>query len=324
MVLQVKNNELTLEQVFKHCESITAEHKSLPLVPVKSGDWVIWNNRLAHGNSDENQSNRLRHVMYHGFLLGLDSVNGQLMKQLQENRKTLAHPPDFPKRLSMIESNDENKSKLLILNELGRLLYGYEQVQDNSPNNHHHQFKDLLLQQEIEKGKKLFTERHLRFFNRYGYVVIENAVNASAIEKLKVSTSQFLKQNDIELDIMQPEKPQPVLKKKWAKVCCYFFLQLFVSIKNNTLLFNLKKKQQVAYPMGGMIETFWLPEMDCIRQDPIVYGIMVKFTELTWQTCKGLYEHPFGKINAHSLWLYIDRQNVRFPNNWYKNMNQDK
>jgi len=300
---RIKKGSLTIDEAIKYCQDTYAEHDKLDYVPVKSGDWIIWDNRTAHQNAAHNMSDHIRHVFYHGFLLAHQSTNGHLIKSIQQNRQACTHPADFPKKYAKIEANQATADKLPKLSALGKKLYGYEPWTSSSNNSNEQennakanvsgeQLLELApkdVQEQIQKGKSLVTDRHIAYYKRYGYVVIENAVQAEVINALKASTSAFLKQHGVQLDLLQPTRKQPVTIEQWEKISSSF---------------------------GGMLETFWLPEMDLLRQDPVLYGITVRMTEATWATNTQFYEHPFGKIDPQHLWLYVDRQNVRMPKSW--------
>jgi len=78
------------------------------------------------------------------------------------------------------------------LNELGKLLYGYESYKKNLDE----KLASLpaKIKEDVQSGmEKLLTPRHVQFFKRYGYVVVENVISQELIQKCKHRTTKFLR-----------------------------------------------------------------------------------------------------------------------------------
>jgi hypothetical protein len=139
------------------------------------------------------------------------------------------------------------------------------------------------------------TQTHVDFFKRYGYVVVENAIPKELTESLKKETDLKIKEiTGLDSD----------------------------SFEKN---FNEKSWSKVAGSFGGMIELFWLKSMEEIRQHEHLYSITVQLMNQTWASGEEIgFEHPFGKLESHKLWNYVDRQNYRFPETFVEEIKKRK
>jgi hypothetical protein len=165
------------EQYIAHCQKISREHKALKYEPVKAGDFVFWDIRLAHQNSEKNATDVIRSVFYHAYLLAQpDYINKNKIAEYKKIRRTRDHSSDFNKKWTNIEKTGFEPKELDTT--LSQLLYDEKE------------WKDDLLQDDGEIGKilkkhnGLITERHIAFYKRYGYVTIENAVDSELCQAL--------------------------------------------------------------------------------------------------------------------------------------------
>jgi hypothetical protein len=129
------------------------------------------------------------------------------------------------------------------------------------------------------------TDIQISFFRRYGFVVIENCIPKPLIESLKFEVSDRLSNiSGIDTDNILSST-----KEQWKKVSRKF---------------------------GGMLELYYCPSQDLIRQHPNPYWIIVQLLEHTWfdnNRSELGFDHPLTGLNPRHLWVYCDRMNYRLP-----------
>lgn len=263
------------EESIALCKKIVAEHKKLKYSPVKTGDFLLWDIRLAHQNSERNETENIRSVFYHAYLLAQPShINQKKINEYKKLRVTRDHSSDFNRKWSNLEKTGFVPATLDT--KLSKLLYDEEKWND-----------DLLAEdgeigQILNKYKNVITDRHLAFFNRFGYVVIENAVSTELCKALFDQAMNHAKFAGCEIK-------KGVTKKDWTKIGGGF---------------------------GAMVEFFWQPQQERIRFDEKLYAITSELFQKTWATKQGLFSHPIENVDGRKLWLYNDRMNMRIPDSW--------
>lgn len=170
-------------------------------------------NHDSHQNADSNDTDKIRHVIYHAFLLANEQVNAGLMEKVKYCRKNCKHLiPDFPKMYSNLEANQETKDALPKLSKFGEQLYNFKPFLNPKP--------DFTTEEEaaVNVGMKKVTDRHIAFYKRYGYVVIENAMPKEFIDKCKQGITKFFNKHGVPLDLTKDGK-QDIKLQDWEKVC---------------------------------------------------------------------------------------------------------
>lgn len=179
---------------------------------------------------------------------------------------------------SKVFSHVEDGTKPTGFEDLGMYLYDQEQWTARGVE----MFKDPTIRSKV-------TQRHIDYLKRYGYVVIENVVDVEQVTNLKNAISSKLTKHGVDLT----NQVGPMSASTWNN---------FTKISN---------------PFGGMVEFFWLPEQEAIRQSTTSYNIMAEIMQHTWCSDTVIYKHPYGdKMVAEHLWVYCDRINYRFPSIW--------
>lgn len=275
-----------MEELKQMASAIADEHKELSFEPIQPGDFVFWDIRMAHTNADTNDTDVIRHVIYHAFLLANEQVNGKLVNAVQKIRHDCTHLwPDYNKKFIKLESNQETIDALPKLTPLGQCMYNMSKYTSDVPPMTEEET------QAVKEGMSKVTDRHIAFFKRYGYVVIENALPLSFVQQCQTGISNFFKRNNVPLDLTMNHQAQ----------------------KHQVTWQNWKR---VAGKFGGMVESFWTAEHEQLRLSPLVYGINVALTQQTWAQNAGFWQSPYGAFSPYHLWLFSDRQNVRFPTSW--------
>eukprot|EP01125_Pyxidicula_operculata_P011899 TRINITY_DN3895_c0_g1_i1.p1 TRINITY_DN3895_c0_g1~~TRINITY_DN3895_c0_g1_i1.p1 ORF type:complete len:437 (+),score=79.25 TRINITY_DN3895_c0_g1_i1:78-1388(+) len=129
------------------------------------------------------------------------------------------------------------------------------------------------------------TQQQIDFFQRYGYVVIPNCIPQQLIDGLQEDITNFLGRRGIDVNDLENSD-----KRNWNKVCGIF---------------------------GAMLEYYYAPHHEAIRQHPNTYLATSQLLKNTWASTnkKELgFWHPFEEeLNPEKLWIYIDRMNYRVP-----------
>jgi hypothetical protein len=236
----------------------------------KAGDFILWDIRAVHKNGDRNDSKQNRATFYHAYLIGDHKPNLPILKKIVECRKSGIHPADYAKKWQKLESDGYEPYPL---NDLGKKLYNYMFVESK---------KNIEEIEDFEENFKL-SQREIDFFQRYGFVVLENIVPRSDAIACKNEIERFFSKKGIPF-----QNPEKITCGQWSKVASTF---------------------------GGCVELYWLKSMEKIRQMQNPFEATKQLLANTWASgsLEG-FEHPFGKLNPDNLWLYIDRCNYRFPN----------
>jgi len=153
---------------------------------------------------------------------------------------------------------------------------------------------DTPAQQLIDDHGQLLTDRHIAFFKKFGYVVVEGAVSKKQATKLYRAATKFTKNKGC--DLLTPNE------------------------------LGAKEYKKVATSFGAMVELFYLEEQQKIRLSEATYAITAKLGVNTWNTCEGTFAHPFAdqNLDCRKLWLYIDRMNIRLPTGWLSEESKTK
>jgi len=257
--------------VVKHISVLKTEIRRYEKVAEfpKAGDFIIWDMRLAHQNGVENKSKQVRQTFYHAYL-PVGNLNLETIEEIKTYREQGRHPPDFPKSHAHIEE----KFRRCDLNDLGNLLYNYTTWTDNT---------------QITNNTPTYTltPTQITFFQRYGFVVLEDCIPQQLVQNLKKEINDRFKS----IAGIDTQNILSSTKEQWRKLGGNF---------------------------GGMIEFFYCPSQDEIRQHPNPYWAIAQLLENTWfhQNKKELgYDHPFDELKPRHLWIYCDRMNYRLPQN---------
>jgi len=90
----------------RYCTSIVAEHRKLKFKPIEAGDFVLWDIRTPHQNSDSNDTDQVRSVFYHAYMVAQPStINQARITDYAQCRLQRKHTPDFPKGWADLEEN---------------------------------------------------------------------------------------------------------------------------------------------------------------------------------------------------------------------------
>ncbi|KAL9646883.1 hypothetical protein ABK040_013743 [Willaertia magna] len=270
-------NITSVEECVNHVKLIGEEHDSLTYVPVKKGDFIFFDIRSPHQNSDANETKTARSVFYHAYLLR-HACNEKTINDLKERRKTLDHPKDFNSKFSNMEKKIMSANEELDT-ELSKLLFNEKEWTNEVIE------RDSEIDKILRKYDEILTERHIQFYHRFGYVVVENAVETSECDDL---LNEFLGAS--------------------TKLGC--------PIDKKNELTN-GEWRNIAGNFGAMIEFYWLKGQQNIRKSEKLYTATVKLLANTW-CCKqdNLWNVPYKcplieEVNPKCLWLYIDRLNYR-------------
>ena len=129
-------------------------------------------------------------------------------------------------------------------------------------------------------------KKHVKYFQRYGYVVVvENLVGDNDCDQLLTE-----------------------LKENSKLVGCPLDEE-----------FTKSQFKSIGGGFGAMVEWYYLRMQQILRMDEKLYAVTVNLLSNTW--CSSTpneyqtpYECPFkNQINPAKLWLYIDRMNFRRP-----------
>jgi hypothetical protein len=144
-------------------------------------------------------------------------------------------------------------------------------------------------EEKIDVKKSLATEAHVAFFRRYGFVVIPNLISKEVATKLRDDVRKEMKERcDIDVTSLDTLK--------------------------RTMTFEKLRK---AYSPDGaaMVEMYWHPLMERIRQDPVVSGTFEALVRGTWGRGGGAFRRSKKSDNMEdeNLLIYIDRTNLKLP-----------
>jgi hypothetical protein len=270
-----KRKNVKVVSDIQFCKDTSLDHKRLPFVPVQQGDWVFWDIRLPHQNSDKNLTDVIRSVFYHGYLTATpEYINTKRIDEVREKRGNKEHLNEFPRRYKTIEADVET---VPLDSTLSRLLYHEQEWDDESLQE---------IDQILQKNDHLLTQKHIDFYNKYGYVVVENLFTRDEAAELYNEIVQFAKSLGTDVE-------------NWKSL-------------------NADNWSNIGGSFGGMVEFCWQKGMQKIRIDERPYTVTSKLMKETWcNTNTKLYKCPFrDQLDPRKLWLYIDRTNLRLPNKW--------
>ncbi|KAL9653196.1 hypothetical protein ABK040_009502 [Willaertia magna] len=274
-------NITTVDDCINHVKLIGKEHDSLTYVPVQKGDFILFDIREPHQNSDANDMKTARSVFYHAYLVK-HQCNEKTINDLKERRKTLDHPNDFNSKFSNMEKKLISTDGVEELDtELSKLLFNEKEWTNKVIE------KDSEIDKILTKYDGVLTERHIQFYHRFGYVVVENAVELSECDDLLKELLESSTKLGCPLD-----KMDQLTSDEW---------------------------HNIGGDFGAMCEFYWLKGQQNIRKSEKLYTITVKLLSNTW-CCKqdNLWNVPYkcpliDEVNPKCLWLYIDRLNYRLP-----------
>lgn len=280
----------SLDGVLKALRGLAKELRGMSFSPPEPGDYVLWDPRLPHSTGERDalsQQDRPRQVFYCAYTLAANS-HAALIHQ-RNCRETGLHPSWAPSAQARKEQGRDYVAAPLT--PLGRSLYGYsdgtkargERV-DKAPGRRCATGGSCGGAGELAE---LLTPAHIRFYQRYGFVVVEGAVPLAHTEALGTELKAHLWQHhEIDLDDL-----------------------------HQTL--TLKRLSAAFSPDGsGMVEMYWLPAMEAVRQHPPLHEITQQLFAATWGAgTRGfrLEKRAVALTARPTLGLYIDRTSLRLP-----------
>ncbi|KAG2392554.1 hypothetical protein C9374_011279 [Naegleria lovaniensis] len=264
----------------EYMRKIVKEHDAIPYHPIEKGDFIYFDIRSAHRNSDANEMDRPRSVFYHAYSVA-HRVNEKTIESLKEKRKIFEHPSDFNSKFKMEQQLLNVEKDLIPLTPLGQCLYNERS------------YKTLLqpddqIQPIVNQHSRL-TQRHIDFYHRYGYVVVENVVSDADCEQLLNELCQYS-----------------------AKAGCP------LSLNSNSAL-SQSDFANIGGNFGAMVEWYYLPMQQQLRQHEGLYATTVSLLANTWcAKTPNAYHVPYNcpfadHLDPRKLWLYVDRMNFRMP-----------
>jgi hypothetical protein len=265
----------TMSSYKRYVIQTAKSHKKLEYVPIQKGDFVIWDIRTPHQNSSKNETDTIRSVFYHAYMVAQPStINQDRITKYAAARRKREHTTDFPKTWKEIEK-DIPKTKLDT--QLAKLLFDQKKWDTVTKDNEFEALESNMAH--------LLTDKHIAFYKRFGYVVVENVFSSDTADTLFEQAVAFCKNKGC--DMMNPE----MTPKEWSLIAGRF---------------------------GAMVELFYQPEMEKIRVSPSTYAITARLNQQTWGSQKFDFKQPFSDFDGRKLWLYIDRMNIRYPDTWAK------
>eukprot|EP01080_Neovahlkampfia_damariscottae_P010016 gene10016-2335_t len=269
-----EKKDLKFEDIVKNMQNLSKEHELLKSDLYEEGDFIIWDFRAAHCNGIENKTDSIRKTMYIGYLTA---------DVFTTDRKHM-NIPIIEDQITCRKTGEHPSDFPVKWKSIEKNNYEPFELSELGKKLYGYEKWENKENEKLTKSFKNLTQTHIDFYKRYGYVVIENVVSKEATQKVKSETDSFiLKHCSIDMNKYQDK----LTFSKWNKVSGTF---------------------------GGMIELYWLNSMEEIRQNEDLYSIVVQLMKETWESGEtNGFRHPFGKIESHKLWTYVDRQNYRFP-----------
>ena len=271
------------DEMLDYMRKIVKEHDALEYVPIKKGDFIFFDNRTAHRNSDANHMDRPRSVFYHAYSC-TDPVNRNTIEKLREKRKTFEHPDDFGTKFRVEQMYLHPENDLVPLTPLGECLYNekpYDSIMEENGEN------SSILSQILKENDHFLTQKHIDFFHRFGYVVVENCVPDQDCDQL---LNELFKYSSL--------------------AGCP------ISFDGNSV--SRVQFSNIGGGFGSMVEFYYLPMQQKMRMNPALYTSTVKLLSHTWGSkTANDWNVPYAcplEIDSRKLWLYIDRMNFRLPN----------
>ncbi|KAF0975007.1 hypothetical protein FDP41_005760 [Naegleria fowleri] len=270
---------MNADDCLDYMRKMVTEHDAIPYHPIKKGDFLYFDIRTAHRNSDANEMDRPRSVFYHAYSVA-HRVNERTIETLKQKRKNFEHPDDFNSKFKMEQQVLSVEKDLIPLTPLGQCLYNERS------------YKTLLqpddqIQPILNQHSRL-TQRHIDFFHRYGYVVVENVVSDEECDQLL---------NEL----------------------CHYSTQAGCPLSMNAKTVSQSDFANIGGNFGAMVEWYYLPMQQRLRQHEGLYATTVNLLANTWcattpNAYHVPYECPFAEhLDARKLWLYVDRMNFRMP-----------
>jgi len=260
----------------------------------------LWDTRLAHSTGERNtfsSSSELRQAFYCSYVLQSMDESGLHKRMIQSCRDLSTSPEWAPSSSTSPFLSGFSAERLR--GRIGRALYGYSSTRSRR----HRRFGSSEVEEEEEKKEEpgggggggenitnLATDAHIAFFRRYGFVVIENIVSKDLARELRDAVRKEMKDRcDIDVTSLDTLK--------------------------HTITFE---KLRRAYSPDGaaMVEMYWHPLMERIRQDPAVSGTFLELVRGTWGRGGSAYRLSGLKKKVdddENLLIYIDRTNLKLP-----------
>eukprot|EP00301_Raphidiophrys_heterophryoidea_P007745 c12959_g1_i2.p1 GENE.c12959_g1_i2~~c12959_g1_i2.p1 ORF type:complete len:391 (-),score=85.43 c12959_g1_i2:440-1585(-) len=261
----------------------------------KPGDFVLWDARMVHSTGEPqafNHSHTVRQVFYCAFMVAHENMDRAVTQM--ECRDTGVHPPWAPKSHADIEKKNYEAYEL---SNHGRNVYLYDS--DKSQPIRSHRSARLRNTVAVEAPHKVdisqfMTEREILFFRRYGFVVIQGVVPKHMVQNLREQIATKVKEIS-QVDILSP-------------------------LESMHIGMSVASLAKVIGPHGaGMVELYWLPAMEAVRELPELHAIASRLFNETWGSQKvPAFVRPRNSereeiSNTTKLALYVDRTNIRIP-----------
>ena len=277
----VLQQDLNAYQCMQYVKQVVKEHDDLSFVPIQKGDFVLFDIRMAHQNSNSNKMTTPRSVFYHAYYVA-HNVNKKGIASIRERRITFDHPSDFSSKYHAEKDHMDTDRDLVKLTELGKCLFNEKE------------YGDMLnpggeIEQILNKYGCLLTPRHIDYFHRFGYVVVENLVDEKDCDQLLSELIHYSNKAGCPLG-------NSMTNDEW---------------------------QRIGGTFGAMVEFYYLPMQQRIRLNEKLYATTVNLLSHTW--CNSgrndnpwcvPYVCPFAhELDYRKLWVYIDRMNYRLPEN---------
>jgi hypothetical protein len=228
--------------------------------PLRAGDYVLWDPRMAHANGAANTSSVARRCMYLAYVPAVAEHRPLLARILQHRRQGL---PGLEANAGPAEP--DHRAVALPPGSLAERLYGAAEWPE-----------------QPTETEPVLTATQRAFFDRYGYLVIEESFTRREVDALNAATDAFIRR----CTGVDPSRPATLSAERW---------------------------QTIGHWFGGMLQTYWLPEMEAFRLDPRPYRATADLIAATWARRRPPFEHPFEALRPHALWVHPDRQNFRWP-----------
>ncbi|KAL9649973.1 hypothetical protein ABK040_014980 [Willaertia magna] len=328
--ISVNSKDDAVNQKLEYLTEIVKEHDQIPYIPIQKGDFIFFDIRSPHQNSNANKLTHPRCVFYHAYSMAHD-INRNTIEALKEKRRNFEHPEDFSSSFRMEQQlmDTKNSKELIPLTTLGECLYNEkdyektifiqqeEQISSEEKDENNDQVlsnssSTNLFEKMYKEHSHILSKRHLDFFHRYGYVVVENIISEQVCNQLLKELGEYSEKANCPLPV------NTIINKsgKYEKM-------------------NISKGEfrNISNPFGAMIEFYYLPTQQQLRMDEALYVCTVKLLSNTW--CSNLniskelqqldsisdqsiphwkYQCPIeSQLDPRKLWLYVDRMNFRIP-----------
>ncbi|EFC42716.1 hypothetical protein NAEGRDRAFT_58505 [Naegleria gruberi] len=304
--LEIDSDQDQVDQYIKYLKEIAKEHDKIPYEPIQRGDYIFFDIRMPHQNSKFNYMSYPRCVFYHAFEMA-HPINMKTVESLRVKRKTFETPNDFSSEFQLEKKfmDPNNPEHLIPLTPLGECLFREKNHSQTLFSKNTNEDPSSQFDEMYNKHSQLVTQRHLEFFHRYGYVVIENAISKDVCNQLLNELGEYSKKAGCGLPVESIIKKQKLSARP-----------------------SKEEFRNISGPFGSMIEYFYLPTQQRLRMNEALYCATVKLLANTWccnlevstqfqegSIPKWKYQCPIEKqLDPRKLWTYVDRMNFRFPN----------